>query len=428
MVMIASLSVSALALAVPSWITLSLIVPVLIVLSSYMAIIPPLFSSASTDIEVFDVVILIVFLKMSFNMLRLNFPLQVKRLFNVISIYLGVLLFSTLIAAFRFGEDVFMGELISFLRFLMQFAVFLLLFYSITAVRDIRRLYSILHFIGYSIGISVYASIALYQFLGVKFGEVIDAGTLVRYFGPIGDQVGFVLSLFCFKEFVSGRMLPSLFFAGAVLATGTRGAVIALAVGLSVLLFRQLKNYRFNRLTIKQLSFVFSLVLLVVIVGGVTVARFKGDILSQTYIQRAISMSIAINVFQDNLLMGVGFNGFHFFTEPYEGLFKKFSQNYVANANNQYLQVATDAGIIGLIAFFFLLERFLHILKLAGEDNEPWFTSGRAWLISLLVGNQAAVWLNPGSLVSYFLWMLLAIAAAKVRLESMERPRWIEST
>ena len=78
--------------------------------------------------------------------------------------------------------------------------------------------------------ITVYCNVIAVS-LGFRFGEVQPTEEMVRYFGPIGDQVGFILLLFIFKKLIERNILGALFLGGAVVATGTVGAVGTLIVG-----------------------------------------------------------------------------------------------------------------------------------------------------------------------------------------------------
>jgi len=127
-------------------------------------------------------------------------------------------------------------------------------------------------------------------------------------------------------------------------------------------------------------------------------------------------MKLAGLMFIDNIITGVGYTGFRHFALDY-GAWNEFSsvlyfsRNFIATAGNQFLQVATDGGILGLISFGYMVIVLLRTLKKAARNtvNEyrNIFFAGYVWLLSLLLGNLTATWLLPSSLISYFLWIIL---------------------
>jgi O-antigen ligase len=145
--------------------------------------------------------------------------------------------------------------------------------------------------------------------------------------------------------------------------------------------------------------------------------------------QRFSTVTLAVQVFMDNFLLGVGFSGFRFAAIDYgaENLFFRnlsYSPLFVASTGNQYLQVATDAGVVGLAAFLWMMRDFLRTLKRAearvvGPLQEQ-TKAGYLWLLSLAIGNQSAAWLLPGSLISYLVWVSLGLATVTIALTSRQ--------
>jgi len=138
--------------------------------------------------------------------------------------------------------------------------------------------------------------------------------------------------------------------------------------------------------------------------------------------QRTLSMGLGLQVFLNNMLTGVGYSGFRFAAMGYdpEALFQAFALNFITNTSNQLIQVATDAGIPGLIAFLFLMKICYTTLNTAALQTSDvmadTFIAGRIWLVALLIGNQTAVWLIQGSIITYLFWILLAMAAVSRKI------------
>lgn len=420
-------------LLIPNFLLLVFFVPLSIILSTYTSVIPPVYSIASVTIRIQDLLILLVAFKLLISNHLYDRLLRLS-VYEYTLIFLWVLFSSTLIAYYKFGFDIFLNELYSFLRFILQALVFFLLPYSLNKIKNIKLAGQYFQAIGYIIGFTLYLSMILYVFWEIKFGEVQDSGSLVRYFGPIGDQIGFIVSLFCFKELVAGRMILAALFGFAVFATVTRGAIIALAVGLIAAFFVQ--NKKLNWKSIRNITGIFLLLGILAIFSGfgkATIIRFisptafdagllQGTVTETS--QRVLTLNIALKIFFDNIITGVGFGGFRLIAPQYgaENLFAEgLLQHAIANTSNQYLQVATDSGILGLFIFILLMKSSLWLLKLASDYSESGlrdlFLAGRIWLWSLLIGNQTAAWMLPDSIISNLFWILLGIAAATVTVK-----------
>jgi O-antigen ligase len=309
----------------------------------------------------------------------------------------------------------------------MMAAIFFLFYYSVTCVEELRQADRYFQSVGLTVTLSVYLSIALYLTIGFQFGEVQDTQGLTRYFGPLGDQVGFIIALFCFRELLVGRALLAIFHGAAIFATGTRGALLTLFVGLLMVYFSGRKRQKNAPLWVKLVA-VALVVFLVAVFGTMMVTRLTDvEHLGSGLTQRSLSMLLGLKVFLGNMLTGVGYSGFRFAALGYdpEALFPEFALNVITNTQNQLLQVATDAGIPGVIAFLLLMKIIYKALKSAEEtakdESRYSFGAGRIWLVALLVGNQTAVWLLQGSIISYLFWVLVAMTAVTAKLTVIGR-------
>jgi len=414
-------------LPAPKWLLVSFGIPFLIVLGEYMALLPPVYSIGNVDIQVYDAVSLLVAVKLAVSILWFRRPLHIQPIHRCIICFLSVLMVATLLSFFSLGAGPFLSEFASFLRFASQVGIFYLCFYSLRNSKSVVNSNRMLLLLGYLIGVSIYVSALLYQF-GIPFGEVQESEFSVRYFGPLGDQVGFIIVFFCLREFLAGNALRGLFFSGAILATGTRGVILSLAIGMAACIYVR-RRVIFSTKGWALIVGVAGITTLLFSsgIGQMTLGRFTDiDVWGAGITQRILTMSLALKVVSERWMTGVGFNGFRHVVFSYnpEFQFDLFPENLIVNASNQYLQVATDAGIIGLIVFLFLMFQCFRVLKVAGKcakgNLEVSFIAGQAWLFSLLIGNQSAVWIAHGSLISCLLWILIGIGAAAIHIAIRE--------
>jgi hypothetical protein len=420
-------------LILPNWLLLLFCVPLLMVLSN-ISLIPPLLAFGEADIQAYDLIILVIFLKVIASVAVKRRKIYVEYIHLPISAFLLALLVATTISYYRFGPEVFKSEMVAYLRFLSQASVYFLLIYSGLRDRELELSHKTIELIGYTIAFSIYINLILSSF-GIRFGEVQIGPEFTRFFGPLGDQVGYVLPLFIYKELLARNVPGASFLGGALLATGTRGAFIALSIGLVLFLVTVPREHLRERSHALPLAtFVGITCLALWLDPGSMMARFLNpEFIEFGLTQRITTMTIAMKVFLHNILFGVGFTGFRFAALDYgaEGIFSLrlsyYSPAFIATTTNQYLQVATDGGILTIAPFFWMVTTFLRKLKTASgyASNKlyPSLGAGYIWLWALLIGNQTAVWLLPGSIISYMLWIILGIAT--VAMAPTRRPALI---
>ena len=303
------------------------------------------------------------------------------------------------------------------------------LFFSISSyvvnVSDINLIFKLLRYCGVLISLSVYASL-----FGINFGEVLVFGNseYTRYFGPLGDQVGFVIVLFSSIALLHHRWPEFIFHLGAILLTGTRGALLSFLI--SVFSFIYLLN--FDKKLLKKLLIVFLSVITISFfltqtdLGESYLSRFSGEKMDSSSYTRQSAMLYGILLFIENPLLGVGFAGFNIHVwalNPASHLGNysvEQQENYLSMTTNQYIQTATDGGIFALLLLIIVLFNMLRIVYKATNNGSPEirlkFRAVLIWMISILAGNQAAVWLLPSSLINYYFFMLGGLALASLHL------------
>jgi O-antigen ligase len=310
----------------------------------------------------------------------------------------------------------------------------------ISKEKQIDDYHKYLNILGYIILMSACVSYVLYTFFGIQFGDVqySQITDSVRFFGVIGDSIGFIVTLFCFQQLITGQLILAFANAFIVVLSATRGAMISLVLGSAILFIMKKNKNRFIP-RYKQIIFYIILIsLLLLLIAyfsdfGFLFESFINTLSSATdrftstktqvgVIQRQLTIGLALEVFIDNFLTGVGYTGFRFIAPEYEN-YKYIpnvidATNAVATTNNQYLQFATDAGIFGLLIFIIFMVSGLKLLKQSGQVCPPelgsYLMAGRIWLWSQLIGNQAASWMLPSSLISIILWIIFAMAAANL--------------
>lgn len=400
------------ALALVGWllprpIVLLLIVPALAVLSQ-RELLDPILSDGAIDVRPSDFLLTVAAFRVATELLiRRTSPLS----FTPIGVFAGAMTLSTFGAIYTLGDSAFRPELHALLRMIAEASVVLIIANAVRSRADVRRFLVCWRILGVLFAGSVLVDVIL-QPLGLALGEVQAGELTTRYLGPVGDSVSFILPLFLFTSFLAGRPAEAAFIGLAMLATGTRGALLTVAIGSAVIVARQ------RGLDMRRLLGGIAVGLLLIGVfatdfGGLRTRIVDSRILGEGMYQRLTSYSLALDVFLSHPILGVGFTGFTLALPRHE------APTFVTGTYNQWLQVLTDGGLLGFVAFTWLVVSALRTLYRAStvEGSRRVATplsAGHAWLAGLALGNQTAAWLLPGSFIAYLLWCLLGLGVARL--------------
>jgi O-antigen ligase/polysaccharide polymerase Wzy-like membrane protein len=345
---------------------------------------------------------------------------------NVLLVSLfGVLAMSTCAAFARVSWSEAMLQAKSLAATAVWASIYVVAFSSVVTAGGVFRLTRWIGVTCAFIAASVYVSALLYA-VGIPFGEVLvfeNGG--IRAFGPLGDQVSFVLVLPALTSLVAAS--PAMFgvYLGALLLTATRGAVLCLVVGviayfLAVATGRIRPDRRRLRWTV-----------LAMLVGAAVwltplSATLMGRVWEQPgdsgYSLRLAAITTGAGVFRDNPVLGLGFNGFEAARPAlYEDWLNPLSaENGLSRTSNQYVQTATDGGALALLLLvLFVISIGRNALRVAGwREATPELIASQLWLISMIVGNQGALWLLSHTTSGFFIF---AVAGLGARASAMSR-------
>ncbi len=411
------------ALLLPNWLLLVSVVPMLMVLGNTL-LIPPLFSIGDADIQIYDLIIFIVALKVLCS--TLVYKRQIY-MYSPVIVFLALLVITTLLNWYRLEGEVFTEEMTALLRFIVQVSCFFLFVHSARASRQLEFSHKLLHLGGYIAASSIYLNMVLFT-SGIQIGEVYAGDDFARFFGPLGDSVKLLLLPFIYKELLANKFLRASFLAGALLATGGRIGIIALGVGVVLIVF-YIGNTRAEYMYVRKSFIVFASFLGVLGLGlwlnlGGMMTRFTNDeIFGSDLTQRMVRIDLAAHVFWDNIITGVGYTGYRFAALDYgskygAGIGPYHNSTFLATTSNQYLQTTTDAGVFGVVVFLWMMAGFLQLMRRAimcvNGELRNFLEAGYIWILSLLIVSPVVTWLLPGSIIGYTLWMILGIAAVTV--------------
>jgi len=306
--------------------------------------------------------------------------------------------------------------------------IYIVTFSSIRTSGDVLRLTRWISSLCLIVTASVYLS-ALLHVWGLRFGEVVEFsdGTF-RVFGPLGDNVGFVLVLPILMSLIGSRPIMFGVHLGALLLTATRGAVLCLAVGLLGYLLIVASGR--IRSTGNRMRWSFAAVAVGCVVWlSPASAVLMGRLSSESSLSlRPMAMQMGIDAVRENPLLGTGFNGFAT-NRPavaLDWLDPMLTRNALSRTTSQYVQTAADGGVIALACLLlFVLCTGRNALRVIGwRSATPQLVGLHLWLISVLAGNQGALWFLANTASGFFVFAVAGLAAGASALAADQAAPW----
>ena len=275
-------------------------------------------------------------------------------------------------------------------------------------------------------GLRVLGWIVLGTFVyGLAFGIGSETASVSRVFGVYGDSIAWAASFFLILSLAYGRWLEFGAFVLMIALSGSMGAAIAAAASIIFHVLLLVARKRLNVLYILGAVLLVLVAIQFVDLSNVPVFQrlFSEDQKAFSLNARFGSFSAAFDIFQDHPVFGVGFGGFfeaalNYDVERYfEG---GFSANYISNAQNQYLQTLTEGGVPALIIFITVLcSAMVWLFRLERHEDphaKPFMSAAFAWVASIAVTNQTAVWLMPHSVNTVIFAVIIGIVSARRQL------------
>lgn len=408
-----------LAALAPVRVVLILVIPLLMVLGDYSGVIGPVLNLGEARVGLGDLALILTAGRCAWHFARGAARLPADGSLGAVAGYSLVMVVATAAAGLLYGSATALASLPPLARFLGQATVPFLLALSLPEERERRSAARLTLLIGHLMAGSVLWNM-VFAGRGLRFGEVHLDGP-GRFFGPVGDQVGFLLALFAAWALATRRWITLVVFSVAVVGTGTRGALVVLVValaGTALALQRHTPAWSLRLAALGVVAAGLVAATWAADLGGVRtrVATTGGDTSTS---QRLLTWRVALGVFGDNPVTGAGFGGLprRAAAKGAETVFARElfqHSSFLATAANQLLQSAVDAGVLGVLALVWLVVASSRSLRAAAlaSPAPALFLAGGAWVAGLALGNQTASWLLPNSLITYVLMLLLGQAAA----------------
>ena len=296
-------------------------------------------------------------------------------------------------------------------------SIYVVVFSSVTSSSSATRLTRWIDAACLVLAASVYLSVVGHV-IGLPLGEVIEVQNGgVRAFGPLGDQVGFVLVLPALASLVAARPWMVGVYVGALLLTATRGAILCLLVGVIAYALMLASG----RVRVRsRLAGIAASILVAILVWASPISRVLMDRVSEgtgegSYSMRLLAMAAGVEVARENAAVGLGFNGFGSARRAaYEDwLNPESAENGLSRTSNQYLQTATDGGVPALLLLLlFVLCTGRNAWRVAAwRDATPYLLGSQLWLVAVFAGNHGSLWLLSNTATGFFVFAVAGLAA-----------------
>jgi len=336
--------------------------------------------------------------------------------------------------------------------FLSGPVIFYVVSQSLQEQNSIHKLLLIIIIVG-----TIMGAYGILQYLGIDFefwkgnigrNQVFGLFGNVNYFAEyIILPLAIAIGLFLAREKVFSRtfLLFSILIMGmALLLTFTRSAYLGIAISIPIMLFLFIKNTP-NKLNKKYYKKILINLLVLIIIavaiiyiphplnqGNTTLGKLRNRITLESVtsggsiLRRIATWKFTWLMIEDYFLWGSGLGTYNYHTLKYQGEFFSQGQNrdiyphgHSAQAHNEYLQIWSEWGIIGLLMFlgiiFFYYRNILIKLKKMEEKEQVIIIGLAGAIAAVLIDAFFGFPLQLAASLSLF-WIFLGLTVAQVNI------------
>lgn len=280
---------------------------------------------------------------------------------------------------------------------------------------DLIKFYRLLRIFGWFNAVLVIVSFIAPTLLSSFEAGTSDSG-ITRAFGIMGDEVSLFLTFFVFDSLIFRKPKSFFLFFVAVLLTGGIGASITLVSLIIYFLVRIKKVHKkyFSLLPIVTMTtlaigyfFLEHLANLAVVQRALLNIN---DPETGTGSLRLISLRTALENIQLRPTFGVGFGSYSSHIRTVYENSSEIPLVILSSSFNPFVQITSEAGLVGLIFFVILLIFFLKKANLFRKEANSKFiaefkTASHGWLLIFFITCLSANWFLPSS----FLFLLVVV-------------------
>jgi O-antigen ligase len=217
-----------------------------------------------------------------------------------------------------------------------------------------------------------------------------------RYFGFLGDQSAWVLTLPLLVYFSDRRLILAAATIVVLALTASRAPAICVAAALSLLMlfshgrrFQYIATFLIMGLLALYQSQVFS-----TLAGRLSATEFGSS-------DRIVTARLGLKIFADSPIFGAGYNSYvHFFPVG----MKRMLTGQLPSQTSTFVQMLSDGGVLLFLPYLAFVIALtvagIGLLRRSRSLADPGIVNGAiAWLLAMLWINQSATWFVVGSYI-----------------------------
>lgn len=340
--------------------------------------------------------------------------------------FMFFLLISTLFAGLIYNQ--YFAQAISVnLHILLVLNIAIYIYWSATKEQEIQNFYNWLRFFGL-----FNATLVIISFISPSLSTFFEAGTsnsgTTRAFGIMGDEVSIFLTFFFFDSLIFKQKLKAWIYTVAILCTGSIGAFFTFSALLLYYLIYN-KNLSKSNLLTYSLSTLLLLFLFIIFSDSLqnisTINRISANLYNpenETANLRLLSWTTAFEMVKENYILGTGFGAYGSVVLEkfnYLTINNEVAINILTSTYNPYLQIACEAGLIGLVFFINFLRKSLKLSKPHNYNKSfisNFKTTSHGWLLIFFLTCLSANWFLPAS---FLLILTIIVIGLNLKLNDL---------
>jgi hypothetical protein len=259
-------------------------------------------------------------------------------------------------------------------------------------------------------------ALSLYSILGDFSGLTHYETGLSRFFGFLGDQAAWPLTLPLVVYFSMKRIpLAAIGALGLALTASRAPTIITLASVLLLMLFaRGHRLQYFAVLFVLAVILVYEAGLFSTLLGRISATELIND--------RTITARLGLRIFRESPIFGSGYNSLQYL---YPSTMHLIFLGVLPSQTSTFVQILSDWGLVVFVPYFaFVLSCTISGISLMRQSrafrNGSVINGAVAWLLAMLWINQSALWFVVGSYVGPLVFGVAGlISGSQARLQSL---------
>jgi len=262
----------------------------------------------------------------------------------------------------------------------------------------------------------VILALSLYSVLSDYLGFTNYESARGRYFGALGDQVAWTLTLPLVVYFASRRFLLAALAAVGLVLTASRAPTLTVIVAVLLLMSfsRGRRAHYFGMLFIAITFGLYQAGLFANLLDRFSTTEFLSN-------DRTVTAALGMKTFFASPIVG---NGYYSLGYLYPTTMHRITLGILPAQTSTFVQILSDHGLVAFVPYLLFVVAItitgIAVMRRSMQLPDGSIITGVvAWLLAMLWANQSALWLVVGSFVGPLVFGMAGIlAGSRARLQS----------